>query len=83
MQVELNRVCANKRGKCGRERDDDSIHVQNHSVYVCPFPELLFVREIALDRGATLVCESFREREVMIDDWPIIASGAGEGDREI
>jgi len=55
--------------------------------YVCPFPELLDARERALGRDAMLdklIWEPFRDREVMIDDWPIILpSGMGEGDREM
>jgi len=66
------------------EREKDMIEFS----YVCPFPELLAVREMALGRGAMLdkfICDSFREREVMIDDWLIIllSSGTGEGDREL
>ena len=58
-------------------------------LYVCPFPILLDVREIAFGRGAMpdkLIWEPFSDREVMTDDWPNIllpSAGIGDGDREM
>ncbi len=66
------------------------LRAQFHSACSIPAPWFkLFAREIAPGREATpdrLICEAFREREVMREVWPANTSsiypGPGEGGRE-